>query len=102
MSIEFADSARKHFAEDRLDERLVLDAIAHPLWVAMVDPDDSSVAPPADTKPPTILMVCKRHLGALDDDLIELLVSMPRPGVMRIFHAMHLSGIWRDYWNTYR
>jgi hypothetical protein len=38
----------------------------------------------------------------LDDDLIELLVSMPRPGVMRIFHAMHLSGIWRDYWNTYR
>jgi hypothetical protein len=101
MTIEFTASARKHFREDRLDEQTVRSAMAHPLWFAMVDPDDPRVSPPAKTDPPVALMICKRHQGGLDGDLIEILVSAPAPDVLRVFHVMHLGDIWRDYWRMY-
>jgi hypothetical protein len=101
MQIEFTDSARKHFAEDRLDETMVKTAIAHPLWFAIVDPKDPTIPPPARTQPPVALIISKRHTGALTNDLIEILVkSLGRK--MVVYHVMHLSGIWREYWQLHR
>ena len=100
MAIRFTDSAYRHFGEDRLDEAMVLRAIGEPVWTAIVDPDDPSVPPPAPGDPPTALIVCKRHPGALDDDLLEVLIHPDGPD-MRVFHVMHLGGLWRDYWHRW-
>ena len=100
MAIRFTDSAHRHFGEDRLDEAMVLRAMGEPVWTAIVDPDDPSVPPPAPGDPPTALIVCKRHPGALDDDLLEVLIHPDGPD-MRVFHVMHLGGLWRDYWHRW-
>ncbi len=100
MAIRFTDSAHRHFGKDRLDEAMVLRAIGEPVWTAIVDPDDPSVPPPAPGDPPTALIVCKRHPGALDDDLLEVLIHPDGPD-MRVFHVMHLGGLWRDYWHRW-
>lgn len=98
----FTDSGRKHFKEDRINEQMVEDAIVNPIWFAIVDPNDPSLPPPVLNKhPPTALIVCKRHPGALDNDLLEVLCH-PSGREMRIFHAEHLTQKWSDYWHRWR
>ncbi|WP_229026173.1 hypothetical protein [Bifidobacterium adolescentis] len=38
-------SAYKHFKEDRLDEDGIRKAMAHPEWIALIDPADPAIPP---------------------------------------------------------
>lgn len=38
-------SAYKHFKEDRLDEDGIRKAMAHPEWIALIDPADPTIPP---------------------------------------------------------
>lgn len=38
-------SAYKHFDEDRLDEDGIRKAMAHPEWIALIDPADPTIPP---------------------------------------------------------
>ncbi|KFI98842.1 hypothetical protein BISU_2044 [Bifidobacterium subtile] len=100
MSIRFEDSSRRHFAEDRLDEAMVRAAMARPVWAALLDTSDPGT-PEVRRRPPVVLLVCRRHSGALDDDLIEVLVHKVGPDMV-VFHVMHLSDLWRGYWMARR
>ena len=66
-------SAYKHFDEDRLDEDGIRKAMAHPEWIALIDPAD----------------------------LIEVL-ARPQGRDMLVFHVEHLTDKWRTYWMEWR
>ena len=101
MSIIFDQSAYKHFAEDRLSEDQIMKALRSPLWAALVDPHNDASCHPIHLKPPVTLFICKRHPGALDNDLIEIFVTM-RGHDMHIFHVEHLTDRWKSYWRRYK
>ena len=89
-------SAYKHFDEDRLDEDEIRKAMAHPEWIALIDPADPTI-PPGTSGNMVALVICLRHPGALDDDLIE---AQGRD--MLVFHVEHLTDKWRTYWMEWR
>lgn len=85
----------------RLTEAHVLETLRQPLWAALVDPRDDTSQPPIRLRPPVTLFICKRHPGAWDDDLIEVLVTM-KGRDMHIFHVEHITDRWRSYWKRYK
>lgn len=103
MAIRFdPKSAYKHFEEDRLSEEQIKQSMRQPVWFALIDPNDVEVPPPAaDVTSPVVLMICKRHPGALNDDLIELLITMDGRDKL-VFHAERLTDKWRTYWLKWR
>lgn len=100
MAIIFTQSAYRHFAEDNLDEESVRQSMTRPIWFALVDPEDTSV-PPKKTSKPSALIICLRHLGALEDDLIKLL-ARPDGRHMMVYHVEHLTDKWRNYWQKWK
>ena len=95
-------SAYRHFDEDRLNEEQIRLSMRTPVWVALVDPTDVNVAPPVSgVHPPVVLMICKRHVGAWHDDLIEVLVRQEGEDMV-VFHVEHLTSRWRDYWQRFK
>ena len=103
MAIVFEqESAYRHFGEDRLDEKQIRLSMREPLWVALVDPADVNAVPPVHgVHPPVMLMICKRHVGAWDDDLIEVLVKQEGADMV-VFHVEHLTSRWRNFWQRYQ
>ena len=93
-------SAYKHFEEDRLDEDEIRRAMAHPEWIALIDPADPSI-PPGTPGSTAALVICLRRPGAWHDDLIEVL-ARPQGRDMLVFHVEYLTGKWRDYWMKWR
>ena len=93
-------SAYRHFEEDRLDEKRICEAMAHPEWIALVNPADPSV-PPGMPGNVAALVICLRHPGAWKDDLIEVL-ARPQGRDMLVFHVEHLSDKWRNYWKNWK
>ena len=52
-------SAYKHFDEDRLDEDGIRKAMAHPEWIALIDPADPTI-PPGTSGNMVALVICLR------------------------------------------
>ena len=100
MIIFDSKSAYKHFEEERLDEDEIRRAMAHPEWIALIDPADPSI-PPGTPGSTAALVICLRRPGAWHDDLIEVL-ARPQGRDMLVFHVEHLTGKWRDYWMKWR
>lgn len=98
MSIVFEPSACKHFAEDNIDEALLRASMAHPLWIARVR-TDATGAPNMGTGC-VALIICLRHEGAWQDDLVEIL-ARPVGRDMHIFHVQHLTDKWYRYWKRW-
>lgn len=90
----------RHDKEDRLDEDGIRKAMAHPEWIALIDPADPAI-PPGTSGNMVALVICLRHPGAWDDDLIEVL-ARPQGRDMLVFHVEHLTDKWRTYWIKWR
>ena len=65
-----------------------------------VDPADPAI-PPGTSGNMVALVICLRHPGAWDDDLIEVL-ARPQGRDMLVFHVEHLTDKWRTYWIKWR
>ena len=93
-------SAYKHFKEDRLDE----DGDTQGHGASGMDrahrPADPAI-PPGTSGNMVALVICLRHPGAWDDDLIEVL-ARPQGRDMLVFHVEHLTDKWRTYWIKWR
>lgn len=101
MAVFFTESARDHFAEDRITEENVLRGIRRPLWATPIEPDDPAIPPTQVKVPPRyILLIIKRHPYSESNDLLEVLATK-RDGNIQIFHVMHLSDKWKNYWLAY-
>jgi hypothetical protein len=87
MVFVIEDSARRHYAVDRIDDSAVRHAIRNAVFARYM-PEEAAA-----------LIIGRPHAQA--DRHIEVLAGRRGPDMV-VFHATELTDKWRDYWMSHR